>query len=192
MTARSRPRKMKAVNKPAEAGKQDIVVLAVKAHFLDQVVRDIDQLLGPDTIVLTVQNGLPWWYFQRLGGQYDNHKLDSLDPSGVLTKHIDPKRIIGCVVYPAAAAIAPGVIHHVEGDRFPIGELDGKETERVKELHDRLRQGRAEIHGAAGYPLGDLAEGVGQPLLQPDLGADPCDAGRHLPVRRDPRSWRRR
>ena len=128
--------KMKAVNKPAEAGKQDIVVLAVKAHFLDQVVRDIDSLLGPDTIVLTVQNGLPWWYFQRLGGQYDNHKLDSLDPSGVLTKHIDPKRLIGCVVYPAAAAIAPGVIHHVEGDRFPIGELDGKETPRVRELHD--------------------------------------------------------
>ncbi len=130
--------KVKAVNKPAEAGKQDIVVLAVKAHFLDQVVRDIDSLLGPDTIVLTVQNGLPWWYFQRLGGPYDDHRLDSLDPSGVLTKHIDPKRIIGCVVYPAAAAIAPGVIHHVEGDRFPIGELDGKETERVKELHDRF------------------------------------------------------
>ena len=128
--------KMKAVNKATEAGKQDIVVLAVKAHFLDQVVRDIDSLLGPDTIVLTVQNGLPWWYFQKLGGQYDNQRLQSLDPSGVLTRYIDPSRIIGCVVYPAAAATAPGVIHHVEGDRFPIGELDGKETERVKELHD--------------------------------------------------------
>ena len=128
--------RMRAVNKPADAGKQDIVVLAVKAHFLDQVVRDIDSLLGPDTVILTVQNGLPWWYFQRLGGQYDNHKLESLDPSGVLTKNIDPKRLIGCVVYPAAAATAPGVIHHVEGDRFPIGELDGKDTPRVRELHD--------------------------------------------------------
>jgi 2-dehydropantoate 2-reductase len=128
--------KMKAVNKPADAGKQDIVVLAVKAHFLDQVVRDIDSMLGPDTVVLTVQNGLPWWYFQKLGGQYNNHKLESLDPSGVLTKNIDPNRIIGCVVYPAAAATAPGVIHHVEGDRFPIGELDGKDTPRVRELHD--------------------------------------------------------
>ena len=180
--------KVKAVNKAAEAGKQDIVVLAVKAHFLDQVVRDIDSLLGPDTIVLTVQNGLPWWYFQRLGGQYDNHKLDSLDPSGVLTKNIDPNRIIGCVVYPAAAAIAPGVIHHVEGDRFPVGELDGKETPRVKELHDHLHQGRAEIDGAAGHPLRDLAEGLGQSLVQPDLGADPCHAGGHLPVRRDART----
>jgi ketopantoate reductase/2-keto-4-pentenoate hydratase/2-oxohepta-3-ene-1,7-dioic acid hydratase in catechol pathway len=128
--------KVKAVDKAAEAGKQDIVVLAVKAHFLDQVVRDIDHLLGPDTIVLTVQNGLPWWYFQKLGGQYDNQRLKSLDPSGVLTKKIDANRIVGCVVYPAAAVTAPGVIHHVEGDRFPIGELDGKETPRVKELHD--------------------------------------------------------
>ncbi len=128
--------RMNAVAKAAEAGKQDIVVLAVKAHFLEQVVRDIDAMLGPDTIVLTVQNGLPWWYFQKLDGKYDNQRLQSLDPSGVLTKNIDPGRIIGCVVYPAAAAIAPGVIHHVEGDRFPIGELDGKETDRVKELHD--------------------------------------------------------
>jgi ketopantoate reductase/2-keto-4-pentenoate hydratase/2-oxohepta-3-ene-1,7-dioic acid hydratase in catechol pathway len=128
--------KVKAVDKAADAGKQDIIVLAVKAHFLDQVVRDIDQLLDPDTIVLTVQNGLPWWYFQKLGGQYDNQRLKSLDPSGVLTKKIDANRIIGCVVYPAAAVTAPGVIHHVEGDRFPIGELDGKETPRVRELHD--------------------------------------------------------
>lgn len=128
--------KMKAVNKAADAGKQDLVVLAVKAHFLDQVVRDIDHLLDKDTVVLTVQNGLPWWYFQKLGGQYDNQRLQSLDPTGILTKKIDPSRLIGCVVYPAAAVTAPGVIHHVEGDRFPIGELDGKTQERTKSLHD--------------------------------------------------------
>jgi ketopantoate reductase len=128
--------KVKAVNKPADAGKQDVIVLAVKAHFLDQVVRDIDVMLDKDTVVLTVQNGLPWWYFQKLGGQYDGQRLKSLDPSGVLTKRIEPERLIGCVVYPAAAVTAPGVIHHVEGDRFPIGELDGKNTERVKLLHD--------------------------------------------------------
>jgi 2-dehydropantoate 2-reductase len=128
--------KVKAVDKAADAGKQDLIVLAVKAHFLDQVVRDIDHLLGPDTMVLTVQNGLPWWYFQKLGGKFDGKRLQSLDPSGVLSKKIDPDRLVGCVVYPAAAATAPGVIHHVEGDRFPIGELDGKETERVKVLHD--------------------------------------------------------
>ena len=123
---------MKAVEKAADAGKQDLVVLAVKAHFLDQVVKDIDHLLGPETMVLTVQNGLPWWYFQKLGGKYDGKKLESLDPTGILSKKISPDRLVGCVVYPAAAVTAPGVIHHVEGDRFPIGELDGKESERVK------------------------------------------------------------
>jgi len=128
--------KMKAVNKAADAGKQDLVVLAVKAHFLDQVVRDIDHLMDKDTVVLTVQNGLPWWYFQKLGGKYDNQRLESLDPSGVLSKKIPADRLVGCVVYPAAAVTSPGVIHHVEGDRFPIGELDGKTQPRTKSLHD--------------------------------------------------------
>jgi ketopantoate reductase/2-keto-4-pentenoate hydratase/2-oxohepta-3-ene-1,7-dioic acid hydratase in catechol pathway len=128
--------KVKAVGRPSEAGPQDLIVLAVKAHFLDQVARDIDAMLGPDTVILTVQNGLPWWYFHKLGGEHDGERLKSLDPSGTLTKKIDPNRVIGCVVYPAATVTAPGVIHHVEGDRFPLGELDGKKTERVKLLHD--------------------------------------------------------
>jgi 2-dehydropantoate 2-reductase len=130
--------KVKAVDNVADAGKQDLVILAVKAHYLDNVAKNIDHLLDPDTMVMTVQNGLPWWYFQKVGGKYDNKKLESLDPTGVLTSKIDANRIIGCVVYPAAAVTAPGVIHHVEGDRFPIGELDGKETQRVKLLHDML------------------------------------------------------
>jgi 2-dehydropantoate 2-reductase len=130
--------KVKAVAKAADAGPQDLVILAVKAHFLEQVVRDIDQLLGPDTMVMTVQNGLPWWYFQKLGGPYDGRRLESLDPTGILSKKIDAARLIGCVVYPAAAVTAPGVIHHVEGDRFPIGELDGSESERAKLVHDVL------------------------------------------------------
>lgn len=129
---------VKAVDTIADAGKQDLVVLAVKAHYLEGVAKHLETLLGPDTMVMTVQNGLPWWYFQRLGGKYDNKKLESLDPTGILTKSIDAARLIGCVVYPAAAVTAPGVIHHVEGDRFPIGELDGKETPRVKLLHDVL------------------------------------------------------
>jgi 2-dehydropantoate 2-reductase len=130
--------RVKAVDKAADAGKQDLVILAVKAHHLDQAAKDVDNLLDADTAILTVQNGLPWWYFQRLGGQYDNRKLESLDPTGILAKKIDPARLVGCVVYPAAAVTAPGVIHHVEGDRFPVGELDGQETERVKLLHDIL------------------------------------------------------
>lgn len=130
--------RVKAVENATQAGKQDLVVLAVKAHFLEQVAQNIDAMLGPDTMVMTVQNGLPWWYFQRLGGNLDGKRLESLDPSGALTTKIDPKRIIGCVVYPAAAVVEPGVIKHVEGDRFPIGEIDGKTTERAKWLHDVL------------------------------------------------------
>jgi ketopantoate reductase len=130
--------KVRGVASAAEAGPQDLVILAVKAHLLENVTRDIDAMLGPDTVIMTVQNGLPWWYFQLLGGPYDGQKLTSLDPTGILNKKIEAGRIIGCVVYPAAAVVEPGVIHHVEGDRFPIGELDGKDTERVKKVHDVL------------------------------------------------------
>lgn len=130
--------KVHATDDVAGAGKQDLVILAVKAHFLDQVAKQSQALMGEDTVIMTVQNGLPWWYFHKLGGKHDGKRLESLDPSGVLTKYIDADRIIGCVVYPAAGVTEPGVIHHVEGDRFPIGELDGKETERVKKLYDLL------------------------------------------------------
>ncbi len=129
---------VKATDKPAEAGPQDLVVLALKAHYLDQVAREIPALMAPETMIVTVQNGIPWWYFHKHGGPHDGHRLKSLDPSGVLTKNIDGARIIGCVVYPAADVPEPGVIHHVEGDRFPIGELDGSESERVQRLYDAL------------------------------------------------------
>ena len=132
--------KVKAVSSAAEAGEQDLVILAVKAHSLENVVRDIDKMQHLDTMVMTVQNGLPWWYFQRLGGPHDGQRLMSLDPSGVLTRKIDPERIIGSVAYPAAVKEL-GVIHHVEGDRFPVGELDGSETDRVKWVHDVLVSG---------------------------------------------------
>jgi 2-dehydropantoate 2-reductase len=130
--------RVKAVEGAAEAGPQDLVILAVKAHYLDQVVREIDAMLEPATMIMTIQNGLPWWYFQKHGGEHEGQKLQSLDPSGILSRRIDPERLIGCVVYPAAHVSAPGVIHHAEGDRFPIGELDGRETERARWLHDVL------------------------------------------------------
>ncbi len=130
--------RIEAVTKAAEAGPHDLVILAVKAHFLDQVARDIEQMMHAGTMIVTVQNGIPWWYFHKHGGPFEGHRLVSLDASGLLTRHIDADRIVGCVVYPAAAATEPGVVHHVEGDRFPIGELDGSESERVQKLHDLL------------------------------------------------------
>jgi ketopantoate reductase len=131
-------RNVSATDKVAEAGPQGLVILALKAHYLEQVARQIPALMGPETVIVTVQNGIPWWYFHKHGGPYDGRRLESLDPTGVLSKNIDGDRIIGCVVYPAADVPEPGVIHHVEGDRFPIGELDGRETERVKQLYHLL------------------------------------------------------
>jgi 2-dehydropantoate 2-reductase len=129
---------VKATNSFEEAGPQDLVFLAIKAHYIEAVAPSLSALFGPDTMVVTVQNGLPWWYFQKHGGPFDGRRLESLDPGGVIEASIEADRIIGCVVYPAAAVTAPGVIHHVEGDRFPVGELDNRETERLRGVHDLL------------------------------------------------------
>ena len=127
-----------ACDKIEDAGKQDLIILGLKAHYLEQVAKKIPLLCGPETLIVTVQNGSPWWYFHSHGGPHDGQTLETLDPDGVLGKYIDADRIIGCVVYPAAAIEAPGVIRHVEGDRFPIDELDGSTTPRVQKLHDTL------------------------------------------------------
>jgi ketopantoate reductase len=126
--------KVNAYGRAAEAGKQDLVILAVKAYDLEHVTHHITHLFHRDTMVMTLQNGIPWWYFQTIGGALDGTRLRSVDPSGVLFDAIEADRIIGCVAYPAATVVAPGIVRHVEGDRFPIGELDGGETERVKEV----------------------------------------------------------
>jgi ketopantoate reductase len=129
---------VQAYDKPAEAGEHDLIILGVKAYDLEAVAKDLGPLLGLETMVMTLQNGIPWWYFQREGGPFDSTRLKTLDPSGILTETIDPCRIIGCVSYPAAALGAPGIIHHVEGERFPVGELDGRETDRVALISDTL------------------------------------------------------
>ena len=128
----------KATDKVENAGVQDLIILSLKAHYLEQVAKQIPKITGPDTMIVTVQNGIPWWYFHNHGGEFDGRPIESLDPDGVLGKNIDADRIIGCVVYPAGAISVPGVIHHVEGDRFPIGELDGSESKRVRKLYDLL------------------------------------------------------
>ena len=128
----------KATDKVEDAGVQDLIILSLKAHYLEQVTKQIPKITGPDTMIVTVQNGIPWWYFHNHGGEFDARPIESLDPDGVLGKNIDADRIIGCVVYPAGAVSAPGVIHHVEGDRLPIGELDGSESKRVRKLYDLL------------------------------------------------------
>jgi 2-dehydropantoate 2-reductase len=122
---------VRACERTAEAGEQDLVILGVKAYDLEAAAQDLKHLLGPKTMVMTLQNGIPWWYFQKEGGRFDGRRLESLDPDGSLSEAIDADRLIGCVAYPAATLTGPGIIHHVEGERFPVGELDGAETERV-------------------------------------------------------------
>ena len=129
---------VKATDSFDEAGTQDMVILALKAHYIGSVAAKLPALFDADTSVVTVQNGLPWWYFQRHGGEFDGRRLETLDPTGVIEANIEARRIIGCVVYAAAAVTEPGIIHHVQGDRFPVGELDGSESERAKTLCQTL------------------------------------------------------
>lgn len=122
----------RATDEIRSAGAHDLVVLALKAHQIAAVAPDLPALFHPETIVVTVQNGLPWWYFQKHGGELDGTRLRSLDPDGVIEANVAADRIIGCIAYPAAERTAPGVIQHVEGDRFPVGELDGSKSKRVQ------------------------------------------------------------
>lgn len=124
-----------------DAGPQDVVFLAVKAHQLPDIAVHLPAMTGPGTVFTTLQNGLPWWYFQRHGGAFEGHRIGCLDPRGELAAAVSPERILGCVAYPASEVLAPGVIHHVEGDRFPVGELDGSESPRAARLADLFRHG---------------------------------------------------
>jgi 2-dehydropantoate 2-reductase len=131
-------RDVKATDDMAQAGVQDVVIIAVKAYQIPAIAARMRALFGPNTTVITIQNGIPWWYFHKHGGEFEGRRLEAVDPSGEIDANIEPERIIGCVVYPAAEIIAPGVIKHVEGNRFPLGELDGSTSERVEKIAQSL------------------------------------------------------
>ncbi|GAC1430967.1 MAG: 2-dehydropantoate 2-reductase [Burkholderiaceae bacterium] len=116
----------------ASAGKQELVLLAVKAHQLGAVATQVSLLFDPGTCVVTLQNGIPFWSFHRHGGEHEGLALQSVDPGGAIARAIDPARVVHSVVYPAAEVIAPGLIRHEGGDRFPVGEPDNQDTERVQ------------------------------------------------------------
>jgi 2-dehydropantoate 2-reductase len=119
----------------------DAVFLTLKAHSLPDMAPRLGPLLGPDTAIVTAQNGIPWWYFERHGGPLDGTRLRTVDPGGIIATHIDARRVVGCVVYPATSIIAPGIIQHVEGNRFSLGELDGTTTERCRAIAAALIKG---------------------------------------------------
>ena len=128
----------RAVQRMADAGPQDVVLLTVKAHQVGDLLPELRDLFGPQTVVVTMINGIPWWYFHRLGGEFDGRQLDSVDPGGRIAAHIEPERLIGSVVYPAAELVEPGVVRLIEGNRFTIGELNGERTERIDALSAAL------------------------------------------------------
>ena len=118
----------------SEVTGQDLVLLGVKAHQIEPIADKLQAMLSDTGVIVTLQNGIPWWYFQKLPGEYENNIVRTVDPDGAIAAAIDPDRIIGCIAYPAATIDAPGVIRHIEGNRYPVGELDGSESERVQAI----------------------------------------------------------
>lgn len=129
---------VRAVERYAEAGEQDAVLLTVKAHQVRDLLPDLRVLFGPKTVVVTMINGVPWWYFHKLAGPHEGRALESVDPGGVLAANIESERVIGSVVYPAAELVAPGVVKLIEGNRFTLGEPDGTRSERIEALSGAL------------------------------------------------------
>jgi 2-dehydropantoate 2-reductase len=121
-----------------DAGTHDVVLLTVKAHQVAELAPDIHRLCDTMTTIVTMQNGIPWWYFYKLSGPYEGKPIQSADPGGIIARHIDPSRVVGSVVYPAANLTQPGCVEVIEGNRFALGELDGAATPRVEAIAARL------------------------------------------------------
>jgi 2-dehydropantoate 2-reductase len=125
---------VRVTDKWEEAGKQDVIILALKAHQVAPIAGNLHHLYAPHTTIVTMQNGIPFWYFAGQSGPHANKHVESVDPGGALLATIPAERIIGCVVYPASELVQPGVVVHIEGERFPLGELDGRKSERVEQI----------------------------------------------------------
>jgi 2-dehydropantoate 2-reductase len=128
-----------ATDDVTQAGAQDLVILGLKAQSVPAIAPSLPSLYHPETMVLPAQNGIPWWYFRKHGGAYEGSRIHAVDPEGIVEAHTDVERVMGCVVYPAAEIIAPGVIQHIEGDRFSLGEIDGSKTERLQRLGELMK-----------------------------------------------------
>jgi 2-dehydropantoate 2-reductase len=128
--------RVQASDDPTVIGPADVVFITLKAHSLPAMAPRLAPLIGANTTVLTGQNGIPWWYFYRHGGDWEGTHLESVDPGGVIEKHIDSARVVGSVIYPSTIVTEPGVIQHIEGNRFSIGEPDGTRSERSKAVSE--------------------------------------------------------
>ena len=132
--------RLRATHTIADCGLQDCVILGMKAHQIAEAAPALPALFDRDAFVVTAQNGLPWWYFAGLDGPYAGRRLESVDPGGVIADHLPVTRVVGSVVYPAAEIVEPGVIRHIEGNRFSLGEIDGTKTDRLRTLSEILTE----------------------------------------------------
>jgi 2-dehydropantoate 2-reductase len=130
---------VRCTSDPRELGVQDFVIVTLKAHSVAGVIDVMQPLLGKHTAIVTGTNGIPYWYFHQHGGKFAGTRLESIDPDGSQWTRLGPERAIGCVLYPAAEIEAPGVIRHVYGKKFPIGEPSGERTQRITQLHDIMQ-----------------------------------------------------
>ena len=128
----------RGVSSLARAGPADIVFLGVKAHSLPQLAPQLKPVLGPDTTVVSTQNGVPWWFFQGFGGQREGSRLERVDPGGAISASIEPHRVLGSIVYLSTEITEPGVIQLIEGNRISLGEPDGSRSERSRRIADAL------------------------------------------------------
>lgn len=126
--------RVEATDRPEELGPQDLVIVATKGHALPAAAPGIARLLGPDTVLVPAQNGIPWWYFHRAGPPFDGAAVHAVDPDGTLLALLPPPRVVGCVVYVGAAVPAPGVVDHSSGERFVLGEPDGTMSDRLQRV----------------------------------------------------------
>lgn len=131
----ARPR---VVGSLEEAGQMDVVFLGVKAHGLTDLAPKLAPVVGPETAVVSTQNGIPWWYFQGAGGPLDGARLERVDPGGAIAAAIEPRRVVGSIVYFASEVSEPGVIRHTEGNRISLGEPDGSRSERIRQIAEAL------------------------------------------------------
>lgn len=133
--------KIACTDDPSTVGAQDYVILTVKAHSVLPAIAQIETLLGQDTAIVTAQNGILWWYFHALEGPWQDLHLETTDPGGQIWQALGPERAIGCVVYPSCEIVEPGVVRHLEGNRFMLGEPSGEKTERVTALAEAMNAG---------------------------------------------------
>ena len=129
----------KATSSISQAGVQDVLILGMKAHQVSAVAADLPQLMHSATRLVTMQNGIPWWYFHKLAGNYAGMSVRAVDPDGVIAKYIPIDSVIGSVVYPASEVIRPGVIKVIEGNRFTLGEIDGSDTPSIRAISDAFK-----------------------------------------------------